>query len=167
FRMQYRLLAHAGQFRWVEYSGSPWYEGTGEFGGFLGAAIDIDDRKHGIFTPDEHSVRLIYSLTERERQVLVLIANGKSTKQAALELGISYKTADSHRSRILEKLGVHETASMVRYAIRAGLVVFILEARHRIGGRIHTLHDSLSPVPIELGAEFIHGTPPAIWNHVE
>ena len=42
--------------------------------------------------------------------------------QAALQLGISYKTADSHRSRILEKLGVHETASMVRYAIRAGLI---------------------------------------------
>lgn len=122
FRTQYRLQTQGATYRWVECAGSPWYEGTGEFGGFLGAAVDIDDRKHGIFTPDEHSVRLIYSLTERERQVLVLIANGKSTKQAALELGISYKTADSHRSRILEKLGVHETASMVRYAIRAGLI---------------------------------------------
>jgi two-component system, NarL family, response regulator NreC len=37
-------------------------------------------------------------------------------------LGISYKTADSHRSRIMEKLGVHETASLVRYAIRQGIV---------------------------------------------
>jgi PAS domain S-box-containing protein len=89
FRMQYRLLTHAGTFRWVECAGSPWYEGAGEFGGFVGAAIDIDDRKQGIFTPDEHSVRLIYSLTERERQVLVLIANGKSTKAAAQELGRS------------------------------------------------------------------------------
>ena len=52
----------------------------------------------------------------------MLIADGKSTKEAAITLGISYKTADSHRSRILEKLGVHETASMVRYAIRAGLI---------------------------------------------
>ncbi len=52
----------------------------------------------------------------------MLIAGGRSTKQAASHLGISYKTADSHRSRILEKLGVHETASMVRYAIRAGLI---------------------------------------------
>ncbi len=65
---------------------------------------------------------MILSLTERERQVLALIATGKSTKDAAKELGISYKTADSHRSRILEKLGVHETASMVRYAIRSGLI---------------------------------------------
>ena len=84
--------------------------------------VDIDDRKHGVFTPDEAAVRMVFSLTERERQVLVLIAGGKSTKEAALALGISYKTADSHRSRILEKLGVHETASMVRYAIRSGLI---------------------------------------------
>jgi DNA-binding CsgD family transcriptional regulator len=54
--------------------------------------------------------------------VLALIAQGNSTKQTAARLGISYKTADSHRTRILEKLGVHETASMVRYAIRAGLI---------------------------------------------
>ena len=48
---------------------------------------------------------MVFALTERERQVLVLIAEGKSTKEAAAHLGISYKTADSHRSRILEKLG--------------------------------------------------------------
>ena len=62
-----------------------------------------------LFMPDRESVRLVFALTERERQVLVLIAGGKSTKEAASQLGISYKTADSHRSRILEKLGVHET----------------------------------------------------------
>ncbi len=122
FRMQYRLQRRSGQFRWIEDVGAPWFEGSGEFGGFMGAAHDIDDRKHGIFTPDENSVRMVFSLTERERQVLVLIAGGKSTKEAAMALGISYKTADSHRSRILEKLGVHETASMVRYAIRSGLI---------------------------------------------
>jgi DNA-binding CsgD family transcriptional regulator len=65
-------------------------------------------------------VPVVFALKGR-RQVRV-IADGKSTKEAAASLGISYKTADSHRSRILEKLGVHETASMVRYAIRAGLI---------------------------------------------
>ena len=74
------------------------------------------------FLANTLAVSGVLALTERERQVLVLIANGKSTKEAAAQLGISYKTADSHRSRILEKLGVHETASMVRYAIRAGLI---------------------------------------------
>jgi monoamine oxidase len=47
---------------------------------------------------------------------------------------------------------------------RAGKSVRCLEAADRVGGRILTLHDPLSPLPIELGAEFIHGRPPQIWN---
>ena len=122
FRMRYRLQRADGEYSWVEAAGMPHYEDGGAFAGFMGSAIDISDRKRGIFTPDQESVRLVFALTERERQVLVLIAQGNSTKETASQLGISYKTADSHRSRILEKLGVHETASMVRYAIRAGLI---------------------------------------------
>jgi PAS domain S-box-containing protein len=122
FHMQYRLQRGDGTYTWVEDNGKPCHQEDGSFSGYLGTVTDITDRKRGIFTPDEESVRLVFALTERERQVLVLIAEGKSTKEAAARLGISYKTADSHRSRILEKLGVHETASMVRYAIRAGLI---------------------------------------------
>jgi len=122
FRMQYRLRRADGEFVWVEVAGVPRYHDNGDFAGFMASAIDVSDRKRGFFTPDEESVRMVFALTERERQVLVLIAGGRSTKEAAARLGISYKTADSHRSRILEKLGVHETASMVRYAIRAGLI---------------------------------------------
>lgn len=122
FRTQYRIERADGQYSWLENAGVPRYYDDGEFGGFMGSAVDVSDRKRGFFTPDEQSVRMVFALTERERQVLVLIADGKSTKEAAAQLGISYKTADSHRSRILEKLGVHETASMVRYAIRAGLI---------------------------------------------
>jgi two-component system, NarL family, response regulator NreC len=62
------------------------------------------------------------SLSLREREVLQLVAEGKSTKQVAEVLGISVKTAESHRSRIMGKLDIHETASLVRYAIRRGLV---------------------------------------------
>jgi PAS domain S-box-containing protein len=122
FHVQYRLQRGDRSYTWVEDNGTPLNRLNGSFAGYLGTVTDITDRKRGIFTPDEESVRLVFALTERERQVLVLIAEGKSTKEAAARLGISYKTADSHRSRILEKLGVHETASMVRYAIRAGLV---------------------------------------------
>jgi DNA-binding NarL/FixJ family response regulator len=61
-------------------------------------------------------------LTPRERQVLQLIAEGKSTKDAASLLGISVKTAESHRMRLMQKLDIHETASLVRYAVRRGLV---------------------------------------------
>jgi two-component system response regulator NreC len=61
-------------------------------------------------------------LSGRERQVLQLIAEGKSTKDVACLLGISTKTAESHRSRLMQKLDIHETASLVRYAVRRGLV---------------------------------------------
>jgi two-component system response regulator NreC len=62
------------------------------------------------------------SLTLRERQVLQLIAEGKSTKDVASLLGISVKTAESHRTRLMHKLDIHETASLVRYAVRQGIV---------------------------------------------
>ena len=61
-------------------------------------------------------------LTGRERQVLQLIAEGKSTKDTASVLGISVKTAESHRMRLMQKLNIHETASLVRYAVRRGLI---------------------------------------------
>jgi two-component system response regulator NreC len=61
-------------------------------------------------------------LSIRERQVLQLIAEGKSTKDVASLLGISVKTAESHRTRLMQKLDIHETASLVRYAIRRGLI---------------------------------------------
>jgi DNA-binding NarL/FixJ family response regulator len=61
-------------------------------------------------------------LSGRERQVLQLVGEGKSTKDIAVHLGISVKTAESHRARLMKKLDIHETASLVRYAIRAGLI---------------------------------------------
>jgi DNA-binding NarL/FixJ family response regulator len=61
-------------------------------------------------------------LTTRERQVLQLVAESKSTKEIAVLLGISVKTAESHRTRIMQKLDIHQTAGLVRYAIRRGLI---------------------------------------------
>jgi DNA-binding NarL/FixJ family response regulator len=61
-------------------------------------------------------------LTLRERQVLQLIAEGKSTRDVASLLFISVKTAETHRTRLMQKLDIHETAGLVRYAIRRGLV---------------------------------------------
>ena len=61
-------------------------------------------------------------LSAREHEVLQLIAEGKSTKDVASMLGVSVKTAESHRSRLMQKLDIHETATLVRYAVRRGLV---------------------------------------------
>jgi len=61
-------------------------------------------------------------LSKREHQVLTLIVAGKSSKEIAAELGISFKNAVTHRASIMSKLDVHEIASVVREAIRRGLV---------------------------------------------
>ena len=61
-------------------------------------------------------------LTARERQVLQLVGEGKSTKEIAVLLGVSVKTAESHRSRLMQKLDIHEVASLVRYAVRRGVI---------------------------------------------
>jgi len=61
-------------------------------------------------------------LTPREREVLQLIAEGRATKEVAALLGVSVKTAETHRTRLMAKLGIHHTAGLVRYAVRRGLV---------------------------------------------
>jgi two-component system response regulator NreC len=61
-------------------------------------------------------------LSVRERQVLQLVGEGHSTKKIATLLGISVKTADTHRTKVMEKLDIHQTAGLVRYAIRNGLI---------------------------------------------
>ncbi len=61
-------------------------------------------------------------LTERERQVLKLVAEGHTTSEIADLLSISGKTVERHRSNLLEKLGVRDRVDLTRYAIRRGLV---------------------------------------------
>jgi DNA-binding NarL/FixJ family response regulator len=70
-------------------------------------------------TSDPFSLR---RLTPRQREVVKLIAEGKSTKQSALILNISDKTIESHRRELMERLDIHNTAGLVRYAINAGLI---------------------------------------------
>jgi two-component system response regulator NreC len=60
-------------------------------------------------------------LTSREREILQLIAEGETTKEIAWRLGLSTKTVESHRIKLMRKLDIHETATLVRYAIRRGL----------------------------------------------
>lgn len=69
----------------------------------------------GTETPSER-------LTTRERQVLQLVAEGKTTKEIAVILGVTVKTAESHRTTLMSKLDLHSAAELVRYAIRRGLV---------------------------------------------
>ncbi len=61
-------------------------------------------------------------LTAREREVLQLVAEGKTTKEISAILGVSVKTADAHRTRLMQELDIHDIASLTRYAIRQGLI---------------------------------------------
>jgi DNA-binding NarL/FixJ family response regulator len=61
-------------------------------------------------------------LTPRQREILQLVAEGKSTKEVAQLLDVSAKTVETHRGQIMERLGIHDLAGLVRYAIRTGLV---------------------------------------------
>jgi DNA-binding NarL/FixJ family response regulator len=60
-------------------------------------------------------------LTSREREIVQRIAEGQTTKEIAGHLGLSVKTVESHRINLMRKLDIHETATLVRYAIRRGL----------------------------------------------
>jgi DNA-binding NarL/FixJ family response regulator len=64
----------------------------------------------------------IVELTSREMEVLQLIAEGKANKETALELGIGIKTVEKHREHLMEKLDIHDTAGLTRYAISAGFI---------------------------------------------
>ena len=61
-------------------------------------------------------------MTERQREVLCLIEEGKRTKEIALALNVSVRTTEAHRNNIMRKLKLHGTADLVRYAIRTQLV---------------------------------------------
>jgi DNA-binding NarL/FixJ family response regulator len=61
-------------------------------------------------------------LTTRQREVLRLVAGGKSTKEIAFDLNLSVKTVETHRAQIMERLGIRDVAGLVRYALRTGLV---------------------------------------------
>ena len=71
--------------------------------------------------PDDAQAQL-QKLTARQREILVLIAEGKSTKQIAGNLNISVKTVETHRAQLTERLDIHDVAGLVRFAIRAGLI---------------------------------------------
>ncbi len=81
----------------------------------MGAAAQFRDRDG---RPRAHGVRL----TSRETEVLQLVAEGSANKQIASALGISIKTVEKHRQNLRDKLGIHETAGLTRYAIAAGII---------------------------------------------
>jgi DNA-binding NarL/FixJ family response regulator len=73
-------------------------------------------------------------LTSREREVVQLLAEGKSTKEVACHLDLSVKTAETHRSNIMRKLGLHSVSELVLYAVRNNIVQVTLDVSYLSGG---------------------------------
>jgi DNA-binding NarL/FixJ family response regulator len=78
----------------------------------------IDDYLQRVGGP----VSPLEQLTPRQREILQLLAEGKTTKEVAYDLGISVKTVESHRLQLMERLNIHDVPGLVRYAVRSGLV---------------------------------------------
>jgi len=76
----------------------------------------------GFLRQTEAEPGVLSALTPRQREILQLIAEGRSTKEIGADLGVSVKTVATHRAQLMERLGVHDVPSLVRWAIRAGLV---------------------------------------------
>lgn len=89
-----------------------------------GASAEADQQE-----PREGLARL----TSRERELLQLIAEGFANKQSADELGISMKTVEKHRSTLMSKLGIHDVATLTRYAVSAGIVESSVQLTYKRG----------------------------------
>jgi len=80
-----------------------------------------ENASHGRGVKEDHGGSAFELLSNREREVLQLIAEGHSTKEIADQLGLSAKTVSTHRAHIMEKLGLERIADLTKYAIREGL----------------------------------------------
>lgn len=78
--------------------------------------------REALAKPHSHADSMIELLTPREREITVLIARSHSSKEVASQLNISLKTSENHRANLMRKLGVHDVAGLVRFAVRHGLV---------------------------------------------
>lgn len=91
--------------------------GQAYFGAHASRVLAEQQRNPGQAADDPYG-----NLTAREREVFHLVCDGRTTKEVARELDIGVKTAENHRGRILDKLGLANTAELVRYAAKRGLV---------------------------------------------
>lgn len=97
-------------------------EAVGRGGMFLSPAVSTNTLLSALVGGDAHADDGLDRLTSRQRQVLQLLATGKSTKEVAHILWISVKTVESHRAQIMERLQIFNVAGLVRFAVRRGLV---------------------------------------------
>jgi DNA-binding NarL/FixJ family response regulator len=83
-------------------------------------------------------------LTSREREVVQLLAEGTSTKEVACHLNLSVKTAETHRSNIMRKLGLHSVSELVLYAVRNNIVQVTVDVPYLSAGAVNSVEAGLT-----------------------
>lgn len=151
FSLECRLRRKDGRYRWFMKTGRPYYNDKDELLGFIGYCTDVTSQKHAldalrqakekhrsvlnnlkeavsiiedVLRTDEPgpTARGDYRLTPRQREILHLIARGYATREIAVQLHVSVKTVESHRAQLMQRLNIHDVASLTRFAIRNGIV---------------------------------------------
>jgi DNA-binding CsgD family transcriptional regulator len=121
---EYRILLPSGGVNHVHYVGHQ-VQRPGSPRAYVGTLMDVtfrtDVEAHLDAKPSE-ARELAEKLTPREREIVELVAEARSTKQIAFQLGIGAKTVEAHRTHLMKKLGLHSASEVVRYAISNGIV---------------------------------------------
>jgi PAS domain S-box-containing protein len=101
---------------------APMFDDAGELEYFLGSQVELADEAPGPSTARRiRAAEAVKTLSQRQRQVLKMVADGLMNKQIAGVLGLSEKTVKMHRSILMDRLGLSSSASVVRLAVEAGL----------------------------------------------
>jgi PAS domain S-box-containing protein len=124
FQVEYRHLRLDGSVLWIHGRAVEAHDGAGKVAGYVGASTDItafhpvpDGPGNGSGGNNSNTI-----LTLREQEVVRHIAGGDSNKCVADRLGLSVRTVESHRARIMRKLNITSLPGLVRYAVRSGFV---------------------------------------------
>jgi len=119
---EYRYIRPDGSVCWVLSRTTAQTDSRGRVIGYIGVCVDITQLRDAHEAIKNADPELTTDLTTREREVAVLLAEGRSNKQVASRLDISVRTAEAHRARIMRKLRVGSLAGLVKYAIKHRLI---------------------------------------------
>ncbi len=124
FKLEYRHVRRDGSVLWIYGRVAKAQDADDEVGGYIGASTDITalHATHNGSGNGSNGNGASPALTAREQEVVQHIAGGSSNKCVADRLGLSVRTVESHRARIMRKLRVASLPDLVRYAVRQGLV---------------------------------------------
>jgi DNA-binding CsgD family transcriptional regulator len=114
--IEHRVRRADGEYRWLLARAVPWRDEGGKIVKWYGAVVDIEEKKRAL-----QEVRRL-ALSPREREVLRLVAEGRTSKEIAAIVGVKPSSIDTYRSRIMVKLGVDSVPCLVRFAIRHGVI---------------------------------------------